>query len=375
MSDYRMDIFTSRRANSNANVYVGEAGRLFYDQEIPLLRLSDGVSPGGIIIGNSQTNGNISGNGTSGFLPIFNSSNSIINAPIDYNITNQDIITCAIPFNVIANTGGANFGIAAAYFESDCSPTVNVGVGFGISGIETDIYLNLDRQHNIPGQIVAFYSYAENDGALISPTSFIGLIGEVVNAGGATLPLSIGLVGHNQTTSGTIANAYSIYARSNDATGGIITNGIGLFVDDQTQATNNWAIKTGLGLVQFGGGVKLSGIPGNGVSGIVSIAADGTLSVGNINQMILYVSGNITATVNQYVFANTVAGNITVTLPASLGNTSLLTRVKKISSDTNFITVNTTGSDLVDANSSITFETPMTSLTFVADGINKWWVT
>lgn len=45
-----MDIFTSRRSNSNANIFVGEVGRLFYDQDIPILRLSDGSTPGGIII-------------------------------------------------------------------------------------------------------------------------------------------------------------------------------------------------------------------------------------------------------------------------------------------------------------------------------------
>ena len=60
MSEYRMDVFTSRRPNSNANVFVGEAGRIFYDQEIPILRLSDGVTPGGIpFVGGGSGGGNV----------------------------------------------------------------------------------------------------------------------------------------------------------------------------------------------------------------------------------------------------------------------------------------------------------------------------
>ena len=60
MSEYRMDVFTSRRPNSNANIFVGEAGRIFYDQEVPILRLSDSVTPGGIpFVGGGSGGGNV----------------------------------------------------------------------------------------------------------------------------------------------------------------------------------------------------------------------------------------------------------------------------------------------------------------------------
>ena len=59
MSIYRMDVFTSRRANSNANVFVGEAGRLFYDQDVPVLRLSDGVTPWWLIFTGGGSSGNV----------------------------------------------------------------------------------------------------------------------------------------------------------------------------------------------------------------------------------------------------------------------------------------------------------------------------
>lgn len=62
MSSYFHKIFSSR-APGNANLYVGEIGRIFYDQATGILRLSDGKTPGGIIITSSglllETDGNI----------------------------------------------------------------------------------------------------------------------------------------------------------------------------------------------------------------------------------------------------------------------------------------------------------------------------
>ena len=50
MTDYIQKIWSSRVANANANVFVGENGRLFYDPANPLIRIGDGVTPGGTII-------------------------------------------------------------------------------------------------------------------------------------------------------------------------------------------------------------------------------------------------------------------------------------------------------------------------------------
>ena len=48
-------LYTSRANNLNANTYIGEAGRIFYDEPTttntaPVLRYSDGVTPGGVPI-------------------------------------------------------------------------------------------------------------------------------------------------------------------------------------------------------------------------------------------------------------------------------------------------------------------------------------
>ena len=64
MSNKTQKLYTSRANNLDANTYIGEAGRIFYDEPTttntaPTLRYSDGVTPGGIPI----TTGGSSGGG------------------------------------------------------------------------------------------------------------------------------------------------------------------------------------------------------------------------------------------------------------------------------------------------------------------------
>ena len=45
------DFFVSRNgAVSNAATYIGHAGRLFYDSDNGVIKLSDGATPGGVFI-------------------------------------------------------------------------------------------------------------------------------------------------------------------------------------------------------------------------------------------------------------------------------------------------------------------------------------
>jgi hypothetical protein len=64
VSNKTQKLYTSRANNLDANTYIGEAGRIFYDEPAttntaPTLRYSDGVTPGGIPI----TTGGSSGGG------------------------------------------------------------------------------------------------------------------------------------------------------------------------------------------------------------------------------------------------------------------------------------------------------------------------
>lgn len=90
-------------------------------------------------------------------------------------------------------------------------------------------------------------------------------------------------------SSGAVTNASAFYAESAIKTGaGAITNAYGLFVADQTIATNNFAIKTGLGKVEFGDNVQcdstvnLNGLVGQsgGTSSAAGIFLQATPSTG-----------------------------------------------------------------------------------------------
>ena len=64
MSNKTQKLYTSRANNLDANTYIGEAGRIFYDEPAttntaPTLRYSDGVTPGGIPITTGGSSGNI----------------------------------------------------------------------------------------------------------------------------------------------------------------------------------------------------------------------------------------------------------------------------------------------------------------------------
>lgn len=54
MANFLQKLFTSR-VPADASTFVGEDGRMFYNQADGILRLSDGVTPGGIIVGGGGT--------------------------------------------------------------------------------------------------------------------------------------------------------------------------------------------------------------------------------------------------------------------------------------------------------------------------------
>ncbi len=79
--------------------------------------------------------------------------------------------------------------------------------------------------------------------------------GQTLHNGTGSIARAAGIVGYVENdSSGVISNAYSVWAQQNANWGsGQIINNIGINVDDQAGGgTNNWAIKTGTGLVEFG---------------------------------------------------------------------------------------------------------------------------
>ncbi|MBI4458520.1 MAG: hypothetical protein HY648_00500, partial [Acidobacteria bacterium] len=102
----------------------------------------------------------------------------------------------------------------------------------------------------IGADLASFADGSKNIAALLGATG----IGVALPTYSGTLSDGAGLYGFfDHKGSGTVANAYGLWLKSNvDSSSGSITSNYGLKIEDQTAGTNNWAILTGLGKVQFG---------------------------------------------------------------------------------------------------------------------------
>jgi hypothetical protein len=140
-----------------------------------------------------------------------------------------------------------------------------------ISGIPTAVYGSFN--HFGSGAISSGYagSFEAFNAGSATATLIVGINGSANNGGVAAgtptqTPTNNGSATHlrgvvgivKNLSSGTVTNASALYASTPvNSGGGTITNAYGLNVPDQAIGTNNWAIKTGLGTVEFGDNVLL----------------------------------------------------------------------------------------------------------------------
>ena len=70
MATFSQSFFTSRKNNANGQTKVGEVGRLWYEPETNTIRVSDGVTPGGVVVGGSNGDGNgyVGSRGVTGYV-------------------------------------------------------------------------------------------------------------------------------------------------------------------------------------------------------------------------------------------------------------------------------------------------------------------
>lgn len=81
------------------------------------------------------------------------------------------------------------------------------------------------------------------------------------------------------------------------------------------------------------------------------------------------------AVAGDMVLADTSGGGFTITLPLSASNKNLSIRVKKISSDSNTVTIGRTTADLIDGQPTQIFNRQYTAVEFIADGGVNWLIT
>ncbi len=146
-------------------------------------------------------------------------------------------------FKVQNNGQTLSFGDSAVGFQ--LSDALGSGLGWGVV---SPAGLGVVTEAALTGASVARAIQTQADAPGTGTTSFLdGVYSYVTNSG-----------------TGTVTEASAFYADSgNNFGGGSVTNNYGLFIADQdtatTHATNSWAIKTGLGLVELGGPLEVHG--------------------------------------------------------------------------------------------------------------------
>lgn len=93
---------------------------------------------------------------------------------------------------------------------------------------------------------------------------------------------------------------YGIEIASFDLSGGSAVNSYGLFVDDQTAATHNWAFKSGAGMVEVGDATKAAGIHVKGV---------GAFDINGVQAQLWSNIGTSLGSLYNIVLSNETAGN------------------------------------------------------------------
>jgi len=191
-------IFTDKMGGTRANTYVGNTGEVFYDVDgTTPLRLSDGVTPGGIQFGitsvstsydpefktasGNTLNGTVS-TGTyvkQGVIVHFRVNVEFANTT-DFGANSQYQIT--LPFPVSATTtvrGGtlhnegtdARYHIAGITDISDASPDANTTMKLYYSGSTTD----LAWKSSTPVSATANTSHFDISGAYETPSLFVSI--------------------------------------------------------------------------------------------------------------------------------------------------------------------------------------------------------
>jgi hypothetical protein len=114
-----------------------------------------------------------------------------------------------------------------------------------------------------------------------------------------------------------------------------------------------------------------SGYVGTNASGQL-VPASAPVIGGSFSVRILNL--NYSAVNNDCVFMNTSPAGHTVVLPAAAGGVGQTIIVKKVSTDSQDLTVLPTGADLLDGVTFMKTNIPYQSYTFVSDGVSNWWL-
>lgn len=90
----------------------------------------------------------------------------------------------------------------------------------------------------------------------------------------------------------------------------------------------------------------------------------------------IQVNSSYSASINDtFIAVDASSGPVTITFPPAVSLKGKKYHVKKIDNTANGITVVPSGSNLIDSNPSLFFNSPNDGFIFVGDGSNNWWIT
>lgn len=102
------EFFTSRNNKANPATYVGQKDRLWYDSTSNTIRISDGATPGGLVVsgggGGPGTYGNIN---VAAFLPTYTGSISNASDIISLNLNKANVNSPIFTGNAVFNSTSA----------------------------------------------------------------------------------------------------------------------------------------------------------------------------------------------------------------------------------------------------------------------------
>ena len=357
-------LFGSRRPNVSATTYVGSHGNLFYDEATGLLRISDGVTPGGHVLTINPATTTVVGGIKAG---------PGANVSVDGTLT---IDTTGIPLSVgdlyiaQANISAVNANEDLNLFTNGTG-NINLVGNLRVQTTSAGLYSTPVFEVDNRGNLTVNGNLITNGGTyLVGTTTFVG---PTVHQGNITATGNLTTIGNLITNGPSYFNGDTNFVGAEVNTGNVtingnlIVNGPSYFVGNVTEVGN---------LTITGNSVNNGTSVFNGVTyqngnvittGVLTIVGN-TNQVGNltitgttVNNGISVFNGNLTIAGNAALIGNTtVAGNTTVT-----GNTLV--------TGNTFVTGNTTvvgqtfltGNSYVTGNTFVTGNTTVTGTTYV----------
>ena len=134
---FTQDLFTQRRNYEDGNVRIGQLDRIWYDQHRNAFYISDGVTPGGILIG-----GAIVGTQYYGSFYDVTSQQTISNVSLGYNVT---ISNTYASYGVSIDNNDLVFNNAGTYeitfslqFDNTDNTRQRINIWFQLNGVNID---------------------------------------------------------------------------------------------------------------------------------------------------------------------------------------------------------------------------------------------